>query len=85
MEFGCEPVCDQVRAMSTCRDSSNLVADRFADGLSQIPLRYPGRRPGRRPDRRPAASWNLAYHELSSSLAGLRQVCDEPRICLRPG
>jgi len=38
MEFGIEPVCDQVRAIS------NLVADSFAAGLSQIPLRYPGRR-----------------------------------------
>ena len=36
MEFGFEPVCDQVR------DSSNLVADRFAAGLNQIPLCYPG-------------------------------------------
>jgi len=35
--------------------------------------------------RRPAASWNLACHALSSSLAGLRQVCDQPRTCLRPG
>jgi len=26
------------------RTCSNLVADRFAAGLSQIPLRYPGRR-----------------------------------------
>ena len=34
-------------------------------GYGQILLRYPGRRPGRRP----AASWNLAYHALSSSLA----------------
>jgi len=25
MEFGFEPVCDQVRAISTCRDSSNLL------------------------------------------------------------
>jgi len=49
------------RAVSTCRDISNLVADRFAAGLSQIPLRYSGRKPGRRP----AASWNLAYHALT--------------------
>jgi len=44
MEFGFGPVCDQVRAISTCLDSSNLVADRFAAGLSQIPLRYPDRK-----------------------------------------
>ena len=29
----CEPVCDPVSAISTCRDSSNLVADQFAAGL----------------------------------------------------
>jgi len=33
MEFGFEPVCDQVRAISTCRDTSNLLE--------------PGRRPVR--------------------------------------
>jgi len=43
------------------RTCSNLVADWFAVGLSQIPLCYPARRP--------AVSWNLAYHALSSSLA----------------
>jgi len=32
---------------------------------SQISLRYPGPRPGRRS----VASWNLAYHALSSELA----------------
>ena len=42
-----------------------VVADRLAAGLRQIALRYPGRRPGRGP----AASWILAYHALSSSLA----------------
>jgi len=31
---------EQVRAIATCRDSSNLVADRFAASLSQIPLCY---------------------------------------------
>jgi len=44
MEFGFEAVCDQVRVILTWRDSSNLVADRFAAGLSHIPLHYPGRR-----------------------------------------
>jgi len=29
MEFGFEQVCDQVRAISTCPDNSNLVADLF--------------------------------------------------------
>jgi len=29
MEFSFELVCDQVRAISTCQDRSNLVADRF--------------------------------------------------------
>jgi len=81
MEFGFEPVCDQVRAISTCRDSSNLLEPGCRPVRSQIPLRYPGRKPGRRP----AASWNLACHALSSSLAGLRQVWDQPRTCLRPG
>jgi len=52
MEFG----LDQLQWVC-----SNLVADRFTTGLSQIPLRYPGRRL--------ATSWNLAYHALSSSLA----------------
>ena len=38
MEFGFEPVCDQVRA----RDGSNLLESgrMLAAGLSQIPLRY---------------------------------------------
>jgi len=50
---------EQVRAISTCQDSSNLAADRFAAGLSQIPLRYPGRRQVRgwsQTCRRPASS-----------------------------
>ena len=52
MEFGFEPVCDQVRA-----GSSYLVTDRFAAGLSQISLRYPGRRLAGRSEagRRPVA------------------------------
>ena len=41
MEFSFEPVCDQVRAGSSYLD---MVADRFAAGLSQNSLRYPGRR-----------------------------------------
>ena len=48
-------------------------------GISQIPLRSPGRRP--------AASWNLAYHALSSELArgnrsatGLGPVCDQDSV-----
>ena len=58
-------------------------------GKGQIPLRYPGRRPGSRP----AASWNLAYHALSNlgprkdlprTQTGPKQVCDQPRTCLRP-
>jgi len=32
------------RHVEIARTCSNLVADRFAAGLSQIPLRYPGRR-----------------------------------------
>jgi len=43
---------------------------KMALAIGQIPLRYPGRRLGLRPGRRPVASWNLAYHALSSSLAG---------------
>ena len=40
------PTCyRQVRAISTCRDSSNLVANRFAAGLR------PAREPDREPDR----------------------------------
>jgi len=53
------------RHVKIARTCSNLVTDRFAAGLSQVPLRYPGRRPGRRP----AASWNLAYYALPSLLA----------------
>jgi len=66
MEFGFEPVCEQVglrpgssrfelsRHVEIARTCSNLVADWFAAGLSQIPLRYPGRsadrfEAGRRP------------------------------------
>jgi len=67
MEFGFEPVCDQLRAISTCRDSSNLlgqdssnlVADQFAAGLSQIPLCYPGRRQVR--------VWSQTCHRPASS------------------
>jgi len=40
MEFGFEPVCDQVRAISTCRDSSNLLEAGRRPVRSQIPLRY---------------------------------------------
>ena len=36
------------------------------------------------PGRRPAASWNLAYHALSSSLAASLQVCDMSAISLGP-
>ena len=67
------PVCDQESVMEFgCRPVR-----------SQIPVRYPGRRPGRRP----VASWNSAYHVLSSSLAGLRRsatslgpVCDQDSV-----
>jgi len=85
MEFGLDQLRTGLRACLRYLDirdssnSSNLVADRFAAGLSEIPLRYPGRRPGRRL----VASWNLAYHALSCSLAGLRQVCNQTRTCLR--
>ena len=34
--------------------------------------------------RRPAASWNLAYHALSSSLAASQQVCDRSASSLGP-
>jgi len=37
VEFGFEPVCDQLRA---CRDSSNLLETGLRPGRSQIPLRY---------------------------------------------
>ena len=40
----------------------------------QIPLRCSGCRPGLQRGRRPVASWNLAYHALSSELAGLRSA-----------
>jgi len=59
MEFGFEQLCDQVQAISTCPDSSNLVADRF-----EAEFHY-----AIHPGRRPAASWNLAYDALSSSEA----------------
>ena len=35
-QTNCEPDCDQVRAISACRDSSNLVADRFEPGHGQV-------------------------------------------------
>ena len=70
------------------RTWSNLVADRFAAGLSQILLRYPGRRKVRgwsQTCRRPNSSCQLAASELdnrpnSSSL----RVCDQLRTRLRP-
>jgi len=95
MEFGFEPVCDQVRAsqaISTCRNSltcSNLVADRFAAGLRQIPLRYPGRRQ--------VQSWSQTGPKLVADLlaragsmlddwpnSSSLQICDQLRTCLRP-
>ena len=67
MEFDLDQVRTALRP-----DSSRFELSRHVEitrtGRSQIPLRYPGCRPGRRP----AASWNLAHHALSSSLAGLR-------------
>ena len=36
MEFGFELVCDQLRAISTRRDSSNLLADRFEAGRRPV-------------------------------------------------
>jgi len=81
MEFGSDQLRTGLRPGSSrfelsrhveiARTCSNMVADRFKAKFG-IPLRYPGRRPGRRP----AASWNLAYHALSSSLAGLRPASD---------
>ena len=53
---------------------------------SKIPLRYPGRRQVR--------GWSQTFSELEfglslaasyHELASLRQVCDQPRTCLRPG
>jgi len=55
-----------------------IDADRFAAGLSQIPLCYPGRRS--------AASWNLAYHTLaraaraSRSATSFGPVCDQDNV-----
>ena len=88
-QTSCEPVCDQVRVGSSYLDMSRQLesgrtwsqTSSKPNFRSQIPLRYPDRRPRRRP----AASWNLAYHALSSSLAASQQVCDQYRTCLRPG
>jgi len=54
MEFGLDQLRTGLRPGSSrfelsrhveiARTCSNLVADRFAAGLNQIPLRYPGRR-----------------------------------------
>ena len=90
MEFGFEPVCDQVPAGSSyidvkiARTCSNLVADRFAAGLSQIPLRYlvaDRSEAGRRhvPNLLACAS-ELDDMPNSNSL----HVCDQLRTCLRP-
>jgi len=73
MEFGFEPVCDQIRAISTCRDSSNLVSDRFAAGLSQIPLRYPGRRQVR--------GWSQTCRRRASSLDDRPNSCSSLHVC----
>jgi len=52
---------EQVRTISTCWDSSNLLEPRRRPARSQIPLRYLVA--DRFEDgRRPAPSWNLAYH-----------------------
>jgi len=75
-EFGFELGWDQVRAISTCRDSSNLVADQFAAGLSQIPLRYPGYRQVR--------GWSQTCLDDRPN-SSMLQDCDQLRTCLRPG
>jgi len=88
MEFGLDQLrtglrpgsrLEQVRAISTCRDSSNMLEPGRRPVRSQIPLCYPGLRLGRRP----AASWNLAYtpylaaqQRASRSATGLRAACD---------
>ena len=95
---GLRQVCDQpatrfeqVRAISKCRDISNLLEPGRRPVCSwskPIPLRYPDRRQVRgwsQTCRRPASSCSLAASELddkpnSSSL----QVCDQLRTCLRP-
>jgi len=68
MEFGYRPVAnrsatrfEQVQAISTYRDSSNLVADRFEANFHYAILVA-----GLVAD---LQSWNLAYHALSSLLA----------------
>jgi len=40
IEFGIEPVCNQLRAISTCGDSLNLLKAGRKPVRSQIPLRY---------------------------------------------
>jgi len=60
MEFGFEPVCDQVRAGSTCRDSSSLLE--------------PGRRPVRNWSK--TNSITLSWSQTGPRLvADLSQTC----------
>jgi len=65
-----------------------VTTDSALSCKGQIPLCYPGRRQVR--------GWSQTGSELefglprpillaSSEPAGLRQVCDQPRTCLRPG
>jgi len=77
------PECTHRRTSATWRLPGRLGGqselEAAASRKGQIPLRYPGRRP--------AASWNLAYHALSSSLAAsyrsatsLGPVCDQDSV-----
>ena len=86
MEFGLDELRTGLRPGSCrfelCRHveiARILVADRFAAGLSQHPLRYPGCRPGRRP----AANWNLAsrtIQRVSRSATSLGPVRDQDSV-----
>ena len=77
MEFGFEPVCDQlreVRAISTCRGSSNLLEAGCRTVRSQIPLCCPGRRQVR--------SWfEAGRRQVRNSF---EPVCDQLRTCFEP-
>ena len=68
-------LCAFVRSIicriNICVDSVETLTFVLAT-KGQIPLRYPGCRHRLQRGRRPVASWNLAYHTLSSELADLR-------------
>ena len=48
LRAGCKPACNQIRATSTCWDSSNMVADQFKPNSITLSSSQAGWRPARK-------------------------------------